>query len=290
MPADLRHLRAFIVIADEGNITRAAARLRTGQPALSRTLAALEHHLGVRLVDRSTRHLELTTEGHAFRDRAVAAIAAVDAALDVRGLRPWPLRLGYSWAALGGHTVPLLRRWDEEQPGTPLELRRFDDRTAGLLSGKVDAALLRGPFEAPGLISELLRWEERVAVLPIGSPLAARDTLTLAALAERPIALNPTAGTTTLGLWPEDTRPATAVEVSNHDEWLTVVAAGRAVGVSTRATPASYLHPSLVHRPLTDAPPVPVHLVWRALDHHPSLPDLVALAHAVLAAEPDPLP
>ncbi len=50
-PVELRHLRAFLAVADELNITRAAARLRLTQPAVSRTLAALERHLGVRLVD-----------------------------------------------------------------------------------------------------------------------------------------------------------------------------------------------------------------------------------------------
>ncbi|NUS12178.1 MAG: LysR family transcriptional regulator, partial [Streptomyces sp.] len=77
MTIELRHLRAFLVIAEEGNITRAAARLRLSQPALSRTLRQLEDHLGGRLVDRSTHHLELTAEGRTFRDKAAAALAAV---------------------------------------------------------------------------------------------------------------------------------------------------------------------------------------------------------------------
>src|SRR5919112_1839022 len=94
MAAELRHLRAFVAIADEGTVTRAAARLHVTQPALSRTLAQLEAHLGVRLVERSTHHLELTTAGRLFHHRARAALSAVDEVLDPARAATWPLRLG----------------------------------------------------------------------------------------------------------------------------------------------------------------------------------------------------
>ncbi|WFB06099.1 LysR family transcriptional regulator [Streptomyces sp. LX-29] len=284
MTMELRHLRAFLAIAEEGTITHAAARLHTGQPALSRTLRQLESHLGVRLVDRSTHHLELTEAGRTFRDKAAAALAAVDAALDPRSLTAPPLRLGHPWAALGGHTIPLLRRWDEEHPNVPLELRRIDDRAAGLTQGKVDVALLRGEVTAPGLVTEPLLEEERVAVVPAGSELADRATLTLADLAAWPIALNTVAGTTTLDLWPTAARPTTTLEVTNTDEWLTAIAVGRAVGISTSATPRLHTHPSIAYRPLTDAPPVPVLLAWqRGTPAHPAIPALVRLAREVVA-------
>ncbi|MEV6973714.1 LysR family transcriptional regulator [Kitasatospora sp. NPDC093806] len=291
MTMELRHLRAFLAIAEEGTITRAAARLHTGQPALSRTLRQLEDHLGVRLVDRSTHHLELTAAGRTFRDRAVAALAAVDAALDPATLTAPPLRLGHPWPALGGHTIPLLRRWDREHPEVPLELRRIDDRTAGLTRGEVDVALLRGEVTAPGLVTDPLAAEERVAVVPAGSELAAREVLTLADLATRPVVLNTVAGTTTLDLWPADARPATTIEVANTDEWLTAIAAGRAVGISTSATPRLHEHPAIAYRPLADAPPVPLLLAWRrGASVHPAVPALVRLAREVLAGPADPAP
>ncbi|MFB7620447.1 LysR family transcriptional regulator [Kitasatospora sp. NPDC056181] len=283
MTIELRRLRAFLTIAEEGNVTRAAARLHLGQPALSRTLRRLEDHLGTRLFDRSTHHLELTAEGHTFRDKARAAVAAVETALDPGGLRGWPLRLGHTWAALGVHTVPLLRRWDETHPGTPLELLRVDDRTAGLTQGRVDAALLRGTVTSAGLRTELLLTEERVVVMPADSPLAALPALTLADLSAHPVALNTVSGTTTADLWPPTARPVATIEVANTDEWLIAIAAGRAVGVSTSATPGNHTHPSLVYRPLADAPAVPVVLAWREGPGHPAVPDLLALAHQVLA-------
>lgn len=292
MTIELRHLRAFLAIAEEGSVTGAAAVLRTGQPAVSRTLAQLERHLGVRLADRSTHHLELTPEGRAFRDRAAAAVAAVDDVLDPVRAAHRSLRLGHAWSALGAWTTPLLRRWQETHPDVPLELLRVDDRTAGLLDGRVDAALLRGPLPpgkgdraAPVLRHEWLLDERRVAAVPADGPLAARQgPLTLADLAGRPVAVNTVSGLTTPALWPQELRPGPerTVEVANTDDWLGTIAAGRAVGASTEATAHMHPHPGVVYRPLSGVPRVPVLLVWREGAGHPRLPELAALARQVV--------
>ncbi|MFG3252909.1 LysR family transcriptional regulator [Streptomyces sp. NPDC048172] len=291
MTAELRHLRAFLAIAEEGSVTRAAARLRISQPALSRTLRQLEQHLGVRLADRSTHHLELTPEGRVFRDRARAAVAAVDEALDPAGPRVWPLRLGHPWSALGRSTTPLLRRWREEHPDTPLELRRVDDRTAGLLRGEVDVALLRGELPPEVATGELrCRWlldEPRIAALPADSELAVREgPVTLAELARHPIVINTVSGLTSLSLWPEEIRPdpASTVRVANTDDWLFAIAAGGAVGASVASTADMHVHPGVVYRPLADAADAAVHLLWRAAPGHPLIPDLVRTARQVLSA------
>ncbi|MFC9752658.1 LysR family transcriptional regulator [Streptomyces sp. NPDC056921] len=279
---EVRHLRAFLAVADEGNVTRAAARLRLTQPAVSRTLAALERHLGIRLVDRSTHHLVLTPEGVAFRDKAAAAVAAFDEALDPGGLRHWPLRLGHAWSAFGPYTTPLLRRWQELYPQTPLELLRIDDRTAGLTRGEVDAALLRGPVEAPGLVTEVLFDEDRVAAVAADGPLADRATLRLADLADETVVLNTVSGTTTVDLWPPGSRPTATLTVANTDDWLTAIAAGRGVGVSAASTAGMHPHSGVAYRPLVDAPSVPVLLARRDVPGHPALPALTALAHEIL--------
>ncbi|MFJ2130081.1 LysR family transcriptional regulator [Streptomyces sp. NPDC087845] len=282
---EVRHLRAFLAVADEGNVTRAAARLRLTQPVVSRTLAALEQRLGVRLVDRSTHHLALTPEGVAFRDRAAAAIAAFDEALDPGELRHRPLRIGHAWSAFGPYTTPLLRRWQERYPQTPLELLRIDDRTAGLTRGEVDAALLRGPVEAPGLVTEVLFEEDRVAAVAADGPLAGHATLTLADLAGSAVVLNTVSGTTTVDLWPPDTRPAATLTVANTDDWLTAIAAGRGVGVSAASTAGMHPHSGVVYRSLVDAPTVPVLLARRDAPGHPALPKLAALAREIVARD-----
>ncbi|MFD7229683.1 LysR family transcriptional regulator [Streptomyces sp. NPDC059881] len=278
MSIELRHLRCFLAIAEERSLTRAAAALHLTQPAVSRSLAALERHLGVRLADRSTHHLDLTPEGRAFRDRAAAAVAAFDDALDPARLHHRPLRLGHAWSAFGAYTTPLLRRWQEEHPDTPLELLRIDDRTAGLARGEVDAAVLRGTVDTPGLVTALLFTEPRVAAVTSDGPLADRATLTLDDLASGPIVLNTVSGLTTLDLWPPGSRPATTLTVGNTDDWLTAIAAGRGAGASGASTAEMHPHPGVTYRLLTDAPPVPVLLAWRATAPHPALGALAALA------------
>lgn len=285
MSIEIRHLRCFLAIAEESSVTRAAARLHLTQPAVSRSLAALEKHLGTRLVDRSTHHLALTAEGLVFRDKAASAVAAFDEALDADRLRRWPLRLGHAWSALGPYTTPLLRRWQREHPDTPLELLRIDDRTAGLARGEVDAAVLRGPVDTPGLVTELLFTEPRVAAVTSDGPLAARASLALADLAAGPVILNTVSGLTTLDLWPPESRPTRVLTVANTDDWLTAIAAGRGAGASVASTAEMHPHPGVAYRPLSDAPPAPVLLAWRATAGHPAIPQLAALAREVAARQ-----
>lgn len=282
MTVELRHLRAFVAIADRGSITRAAAALHVSQPALSRTLAALEAHLGVALVDRSTHHLVLTSDGEALLAKARVALQVVDDALDVGRLHHWPLRLGHTWAALGESTTPLLRRWERRFPRTPLELHRIDEATAGLSTGAVDVAILRGPVAPSGLATRLLTTETRVAALPVDSPLAARASLVLADLAASTLVLNTVSGTTRLELWVDEARPTSTVAVSNTDDWLATIAAGRGVGVTPAATPRMYANAGVAFVPISDAPPVDVWLAWRDPPTHPLVPDLVRTAVEVV--------
>lgn len=278
---ELRHLRCFLAVAEERSITRAASALRLTQPAVSRTLAALEAALGVRLVDRSTHHLDLTPEGRAFHEKATVAVAAFEDALAAARAPHRPLRLGHAWSAAGVFTTPLLRRWRQTHPDVPLELLRVDDRTAGLARGAVDLALLRGPVETPGLVTELLHLEARVAAVPSDSPLARRPRLALADLSDQVIALNTVSGTTSLTLWPPETRPTRSTTVANTDDWLAAIASDQAVGVTSTATAGMHPYPGVSYVPLTDAPDLPVLLARRRGPGHPAAPDLIALAHEI---------
>lgn len=279
---EVRHLRAFLAVAEEGSVTRAAARLRVSQPVVSRTLAALEGRLGVRLVDRSTHHLALTPEGAVFRDKAALAVSAFDDAVTPGRPRPRPLRLGHAWSALGPYTTPLLRTWQQRCPRTPLELLRIDDRTAGLARGEVDAAVLRGPVDTPGIVTEVLYTEGRVAAVAADGPLAARASLSLADLTAGAVVLNTVSGTTTLGLWPPDDRPAATLTVANTDDWLTAIAAGRGAGVSGSSTAGMHPHAGVAYRPLEDAPPLPVLLARRDGPAYPALAELLSLAREIV--------
>lgn len=283
MTVELRHLRAFVAIADKGSVSRAAAALHLSQPAVSRTLAQLETHLGVRLVDRSTHHLALTSDGEALLPKARVAIAVTEDALDLRRLHRWPLRLGYAWAALGPHTATLQRRWSQTAPHVPLELHRVDEPSGGLASGAADVAVLRGTVDLDGLEHAVVAYEDRLAAVPYDDPLATLSAVTLAQLSERTVVLNTVSGTTTRTLWPARQRPTAWIEVANTDDWLAAIAAGQGVGVTTAATPTMYANPGVAFVPLAGTDPVPVALAWRRPPTHPLVPDLVALTAAVLA-------
>ncbi|WP_432182390.1 LysR family transcriptional regulator [Streptomyces sp. NBC_00063] len=266
---ELRHLRALAAIGDEGTVTGAAAVLRVSQPALSRTLRQLESRVGVRLVHRTTRTLELTDAGRRLHERARLILQQFDDALleAADGVRP--LRIGFAWAALGERTVPLLRTWRADHPETPLRVHRLDDPEVALRRGEIDAAFLRTePDLRGGLEACALYRERRVAAVLEEDPLARRPAVRLEDLADRPVVLCATAATTD-ELWLEGQRPHT-FEVTNVDEWLTAIATGDAIGVTAEATEHSHPHPGVRYLPLADTPPVTVRLAWLHTPTHPA--------------------
>lgn len=283
---ELRHLRALVAIGDAGTITDAARLLHLTQPALSRTLDQLESRLGTRLVARTTRHLELTEPGRRLWEHAHRILRQLDDALSEAAAGPRALQLGFVWAALGHHTVPLLRAWRAEHPETAIRAHRCDDPEAELRRGRLDAAFLRtAPAPGSGLESVALYDEARVAAVPEGDPLAERETVRLAELARRPVAVCATAATTSAELWPRETRPAT-FEVTNVDEWLTAIATGDAVGVTAEAAAHSHPHPGVRYLPLADADPVTVRLVWPHTPTHPATGALREHATRALRTSP----
>ncbi|MEU8587361.1 LysR family transcriptional regulator [Streptomyces sp. NPDC048664] len=288
---DLRHLRALDAVAEAGTITAAAGLLHITQPALSRTLAQLEARVGVRLVERSSRSLALTSAGATLRGHARAILAHLDAALaDTRALSR-PLRLGYTCAVLGQQTVPLLRSWRRTHPHTRLEVIRQDNTTAGLATGDTDVAVLRAAPADPLIRTEALYTEDRVAALPDDHPLAGRDRVLLADLTagpSLPLAVWPGAGTASPDLWPPEQRPAHTVEVGNVDEWLNLIATGGAFGLGAAGTAESHRHPGVRFVPVADAPAATVYLAHPAHPRHPRTEDFLAAVRETVVGVPSP--
>ncbi|MEU8549666.1 LysR family transcriptional regulator [Streptomyces roseoverticillatus] len=286
MDVELRHLKALAAIADEGTVTAAAALLHVTQPALSRTLAQLEARVGVRLVDRSSRHLDLTPAGVTLLGHGRAILAHVDAALaDTRAVSR-PLRLGYTCAVLGQQTVPLLRSWRRSHPHVPLEVARRDNRTAGLATGDADVAVLRTRPRDPRIRTEALYTEDRIAALPDDHPLAGRPRVRLAELTEDPglpLAMWPETGTASPDLWPPAQRPSRTIEVHNVDEWLNLIATGDAFGLAAAGTGESHGHPGVRFVPVEDAPAATVYLASPAHPTHPRTEEFLAAVREVIS-------
>jgi LysR family hca operon transcriptional activator len=178
---ELRHLRYFVAVAEEGSLTHAAERrLHTAQPSLSRQIRDLELEVGVRLLERGARGIGLTAAGRVFLDHARLALLQVEAAAEAARRVAQPEKAAFVLGFLTGHEViwlpEALRILREEAPTIEITLssQSSPDLAGALMRGKADVAFLRREVQAPGLAFKFLIKEPLVAVLPSGHRLAAR--------------------------------------------------------------------------------------------------------------------
>lgn len=282
MDVDTRHLRALVAVVDEGTFTDAAIALRTSQASVSRSVQRLEALVGHRLLARSTRHVALTPTGERVLAHARRVLAALDRLVEATEADEPRVVVGYAWAALGEHTVAVQRAWSRDR-GADLELVHANTPTAGLLEGRCDVSIVRVPVDDPRLASADVGVEGRVAALASDHPLAGRETLLLADLVAETIAVDAATGTTSARLWPSDAAPGFR-RTTSVDEWLTLIAAGRCAGVSSEATAAQHPRRGVEFRPLTDAPPITVRVVWWADEPPAGLDALLDLCRAAYGA------
>ncbi|TKK91684.1 LysR family transcriptional regulator [Herbidospora galbida] len=261
MDVELRHLRAFVTVARLGSFTRAAEEMAITQPALSRTVSQLENALRVRLLDRTSRHVELTGEGRVFLGDAERVLADVDRAV-AAARRQSRLRLGFSWLLPDPWAQDMVTRF-EAATGSTVVMVRADDAVAAVERGTVDVALLRGdPRWGAGELRIVHLFDEaRVAVCAVKHLLATRDHVDWEEIPDWPLVVNILSGTTGPWSWP-DRQPRTVVETENFDEWIESVAAGRGIGVVPEVARRRSVHPAVTFVPLRNAPPIPVSLAF----------------------------
>jgi DNA-binding transcriptional LysR family regulator len=276
MDLELRHLRCLVAIVDAGTFTDAAIELGLSQAAVSRNLMALEQVLGVRLLHRTSRTLTPTTAGVHALAQARQVLAAADNLVAEATTGHTRLRIGHAWSAMGRHTREFQRRWAVRYPEVELDLIRTNSPTGGLAEGLCDLAVLRTGADARRYASAVVGYERRYCALAADDPWARRRSLTLAEIPERTVLIDRRTGTTTPDLWPGDRRPALR-DTRDIDDWLAAIAAGAGVGITPEATTAQYRRDGIVFRPLRDAPPITVQMIWRRQDPHPSTHAAVAL-------------
>lgn len=146
---DPRDLFPFVEAARRGSFSAAARQLQVTPSAISKSIARLEKALDVRLFNRSTRQLQLTTDGQLFFERLSGALEGIDAAvesLDEARHTPSGLVRVSTIVAFGRHFVlPLVRDFHARYPHVELEFQ-FDDGTPDLIQGRFDIAIRRGPL------------------------------------------------------------------------------------------------------------------------------------------------
>jgi DNA-binding transcriptional LysR family regulator len=288
MALDFRALRYFVAVAEELHFTRAAERLYIAQPALSEQIRRLEGELGVELLRRTTRKVELTAAGEEFLMRARRILAEADEALAeasraARG-ETGSIRVA-TGATAGLEQVPqVLREFREARPQVHLDLRQieWEDYSGGLRDGRVDAAFVWLPFDSGGLRFAELHAEPRLVALEEGHPLAAEDVLRVAQIVDEPW---PWADTDPVAraFWTcEDYRGGEAAPrgptIRSMEGMLEAVRAGLCVATVPRSQAQVSALPGIAFRPVADLTPATLALGWREDGETPVVQALVEIA------------
>jgi LysR family transcriptional regulator, hca operon transcriptional activator len=181
---ELRHLRYFVAVAEEGSVTLAdQRRLHTAQPSLSRQIRELEREVGTQLLARSTQGVELTPAGRAFLNHARLALAQVEAATSAALTAAHPeqrtLALGFlsGWEPEWLPAVMHVLRDELPKIEVTIFTKHSPQLAEGLAPGKLDAAFMRPEDGHPDLVYKVLITEPLMVFLPSDHPLASREVI-----------------------------------------------------------------------------------------------------------------
>ena len=186
-----RQMAYWLAIVEEGSFTRAAARMHVSQPSLSQQVRALEEELGGELLERLPRSVRLTSAGKAFLPHARAAVHSADRAVrsarEALQLKTGELEISTVRSIAVGLLPDVIQSWREHYPGTYVRLHEFTHRRLAedaVREGVSDFGIGPPPIKWAGSVCRL-GWEEFKIVLPHDDPLAGRDPISLADLADR---------------------------------------------------------------------------------------------------------
>ena len=185
---ELRHLSYFITVAEELNFSKAALRLYTAQPSLSQQIKDLEDDVGVRLLNRTKRKVELTEEGAVFLEQARLTLAQADKAVamarQVSQAKQQLLRIGFVPVAemkIYPYVLPNLR---VQNPDLKIDLLSLNnvDQIRGIKKGELDISFTRDNFQSDEIESKFVLREPLIFILPKEHPLAKYERIPVQAL------------------------------------------------------------------------------------------------------------
>lgn len=189
---ELRHVRYFIAVAEHLNFHKAALHLHVAQPPLSRQIRQLEELLGVTLLVRDKRKVELTKAGHVFLEEARKLILqaghAAAAARHAQKGESGTVRIGIA-SGLGGAVSKVVFEHRRRFPAVEIECRDLfsNFQNDALRRQEIDIGFLRPPVDQVNLDCELLYEEEFVVILPKTHRLAKRRAIRLRDIADEPL-------------------------------------------------------------------------------------------------------
>ncbi len=181
---ELRHLRYFVAVAEEGSLTVAAERrLNTAQPSLSRQMRDLEREVGAQLMVRSARGIELTAAGRVFLDHARLALTQVEAGREAARRAAQPTKPSFTLGFLTGQEMDWLpeamRILHDELPNLEIIIssQYSPDLADALIERRIDLAFMRREPRARDLVFRVVTREPLIAVMPRDHHLARRKTI-----------------------------------------------------------------------------------------------------------------
>jgi DNA-binding transcriptional LysR family regulator len=295
---ELRHLRAFEVLAQELNFTRAAARLHLTQQALSAQIRDLERRCGAPLFTRTTRTVGLTEAGRTLLRHVPGILLSVGQALaETRaaghGSRG-ALVVGMRGVAGLDLTPRILRAFSARHEDVDLTVRNveFGDASAGLASGNTDVALAWLPTP-DGIEDVPLLDDPRLAVLPADHPLARHVEVNASDLADEPFVWVDEMDARVRDYWTLAAyrvgRPArVGARITGFEDSWAAVRAGRAVAASPALTLTALPGADIVTRPVRGLAPAVLGVCRRLGDDRPLVTAFVEIARAEAAASGRP--
>ncbi len=279
---EFRHLRYFLVLADELHFGRAARRLSISQPPLSLNIQQLEASVGARLFERDSKGVRLTAAGRAFRESATALLAqAEEARLLARQIEAGAvgrLRVGFVGSMLYRGLPQKLQQFEADQPGIQIALTELNsqEQIEALLHGQLDVGFIHTSRVPDELATRLIHSEPFVCCMPAGHRLASRRTIALTELRGEPFVLfsrnaSPDYYARIVDMCAaEGFYPQIRHEVRH---WLSVVSLV-SQGMGVAVVPAALRHSALAgaaFRPLKPSTvPSEVYCVWKAAPDHPA--------------------
>lgn len=293
---ELRHMRYFVAVVDEGSFTRAAGQLSIAQSPLSQQIRKLEKELAVTLLERTTRSIVLTEAGRVFYRRCIALLTAADEAIDSARMADrgelGSLSLGFTGSATYDLMPNLVRAYRERNPQVELSLRSemlTPDQVQALLDGTLSVGLLRPPVRADGIVVEHLRNEPLVVVLPVQHRMATRTAIDLRDLADEPFigyrALSTMSDTLHACCEQAGFRPAVQQHVAETSTLVALVAAGLGVALAPESVRHLRMN-GVTYRPLrTPKATVPLALAYRSDSVGPLIRRYLDTARTVLRSK-----
>jgi DNA-binding transcriptional LysR family regulator len=257
---ETRELEYFVAVAEELHFGRAAARLNMAQPPLSRAIARLERRLGISLLERTSRRVDLTSAGHVFLAESRTVLDALDAATRRAQLAAKAPRLVLAVKpGVGSGLLPsLVDAYDRMTAAVSIDVVFTHDQPAALRNGTADAAVVCGGEDLSGLHTVELAEERPVVLLRAGHILARRHAVTFAEIRRLESF--------------EAACPAVGV-----DEIIELVALGRLVVVVGESV-GSHLGQMVAAVPISDMPGTLLEFAWSQPEPTPQLAGLIAAA------------